>query len=82
MIFGINCVLFSIKSDPGAGISARDIASVEPSSKRREMRVLKALTRKPRIMRLMTRNIIVPRRIVRKEKGEEGRRLGVVRMDS
>lgn len=77
MIFGINCVLFSIKSDPGAGISGRCIASAAPSSKSRAMSVLKALTRDPMIMRFITRKMMVPRRIVkdrkdRKRKVERG----------
>jgi hypothetical protein len=64
MIFGINWVLFSIISLPGAGISDLCMASAEPSSKRREMRVLNALRRNPTIIRLITTNIMVPRRIV------------------
>jgi len=54
-----------MSSDSGAGISERWIASAAPSSKRREMRVLKLLRRKPMTMRLIPRKMIVPRRIVR-----------------
>lgn len=64
MIFGINCVLLLRRSDPGAGISDRWMASAEASSKRRDMRVLQALRRKPMIIRCMTRKMAVPRRIV------------------
>lgn len=39
------------------------MASAEPSSKRSEIKVLKALTRNPMIIKLITRNMIVPRRI-------------------
>jgi len=63
MILGINCVRFGIRSEPGAGISERRMASAEPSSKRSEIKVLKALTRNPMIIKLITRNMIVPRRI-------------------
>lgn len=64
MILGISCFLPSINSDPGAGISARAIASAAPSSKRRPIRVLQAWTRKPMIIRLITRKMAVPRRMV------------------
>jgi hypothetical protein len=40
------------------------MASAAPSSKSSEMRVLKALRRKPITSRLMTRKMTVPRRIV------------------
>jgi hypothetical protein len=40
------------------------MASAEPSSKSNEIRVLKALRRKPMVRRLITRKIMVPRRIV------------------
>lgn len=53
-----------MRFEPGAGISDRRMASAPPSSKRRPMRVLKALTRKPMIMRFITRKMTVPRRIV------------------
>lgn len=53
-----------MRSEPGAGISELWIASLAPSSKRREIRVLKALTRKPIMRKLMTRKMMVPRRIV------------------
>ena len=55
---------FSRRSEPGAGISARWMASAEPSSKSREIKVLKALMRKPIRRRLITRKMVVPRRIV------------------
>jgi len=76
MILGINCVRFSRRSEPGAGISERWIASAAPSSNRREMRVLKAFRRKPMASTFMTRKMIVPRRIV-----QVGRR-GLVELES
>lgn len=53
-----------MRSEPGAGISARAIASAEPSSKSREMSVLKALRRKPIIIKLIMRKTTVPRLIM------------------
>jgi hypothetical protein len=53
-----------MRSEPGAGISERWMASAAPFSNRREMRVLKAFRRKPMTIRFMTRKMIVPRRIV------------------
>ena len=73
MILGINCVRSSITSDPGAGISALAIASAAPSSNSREMRVLKALRRKPITIRFMTRKITVPRLIVLSITGSIGK---------
>jgi len=64
MIFGINCVLFSIISEPGAGISARWMASAAPLWKSREISVLKAFSRKPMMIRLITRKTMVPRRMI------------------
>lgn len=64
IIFGINCGFNSMASLPGAGISADRMASEAPVWKRRDMRVLKALRRNPRIIRLITRKMMVPRRIV------------------
>ena len=72
MIFGINCVRLPINSEPGAGISARAIASAAPSSKSREMSVLKALRRKPTMIRLMTTKMTVPRLIVASVYGDGG----------
>jgi hypothetical protein len=66
-----------MRSEPGAGISEGWMASAAPSSKRREIRVLKALRRKPMISRFMTRKIIVPRRIVQVGRRVCGR-IGVV----
>lgn len=45
------------------------MASAAPSMKRSDMRVLKAFTRKPIMMKLMTRKIRVPRLIVEFECG-------------
>jgi len=67
MILGISWVRLSIRFDPGAGISGRWMASAAPSSKRRDMRVLKAFRSDPMIMRFMTRKMTVPRRIVKIE---------------
>ena len=72
MILGISCFLPSTSSDEGLGISARAIASTAPFSKRRPMRVLQAWTRKPIIIRFITRKIAVPRRIVQVDSGEGG----------
>jgi hypothetical protein len=77
MIFGISCVRLSIRSEPGAGISARWMASAEPSSKRRPMRVEKALRRKPITRRLMIRKMMVPRRILEIERTAVARRGGM-----
>lgn len=55
-----------MRAEPGEGISGRSIASAAPSSKRREMRVLKALRREPMTSRLITKKTTVPRRMVMK----------------
>lgn len=60
-----------MSSEPGAGISDRAMASAAPSSKSREMSVLKALSRKPITIRLMTRKMTVPRLIVAGVYGDE-----------
>lgn len=71
MIFGINCVLFSIRSEPGAGISEVSMASGALSSKRSDIKVLVALRRYPIIIRFITRKMIVPLRIVKVFEGRK-----------
>lgn len=67
----------SMSSEPGAGISARRMASAEASSKRSDMRVLQAFTSRPMIIRLMTMKMMWPRRMLGRSeallKGTEGR---------
>jgi hypothetical protein len=53
-----------MRSEPGAGISDDRMASVDPSSKSSDMSVLKALRRKPITIKLMTKKMIVPLRIL------------------
>jgi len=52
--------------EEGPGISAFDIASTLPSSKRSAIKVENALNRKPRTMRFNTRKMAVPLRILAK----------------
>lgn len=64
-----------MRSEPGAGTSDRRIASAEPSSKSSDISVLKALTRKPMTIRLITKKTMVPLRILERcsaeSRGEE-----------
>ena len=69
MIFGMTWGRFSRRSEPGAGISARWMASADPSSKSSEIKVLKALKRKAIMTRLITKNAMVPRLMMAVRRG-------------
>jgi len=64
MIFGISGFISLIKSLSGAGISALAIASAAPSSNNNPISVEQAFTSRPMMVRLTTRNMMVPRRMV------------------
>jgi hypothetical protein len=71
MILGINCVLFPITSESGAGISELRMASGALSSKSSDIKVLVALRRYPMIIRLITKKTMVPLRIMKMAAAEE-----------